>query len=63
VKALLTALTLFTIGLVTCGIIALIRTYPAVGIPLSVALLVGGLIRSYNALLVRAEETYRRRKR
>jgi hypothetical protein len=63
VKILLTLLTLAVIGLVTYALVALVRSHPAIGIPLAVVLVVWGLIRAYNAMLQRAEEAYRRRRR
>jgi hypothetical protein len=62
-RILLAAATLAAIAAVAAGFYLLVSSYPMVGIPLAVALLVWGLIRAYNTLMIRAERAYRQRKR
>jgi hypothetical protein len=63
VKAFLTVVTLAVVALVTYALVLLVRSHPAIGIPVVVVLVVWGLIRTYNLMLRKAEETYRRRRR
>lgn len=62
-RILLAGATLAAIIAIAAGFYLLVRSYPIVAIPLAVALLVWGLIRAYNTLMIRAERAYRQRKR